>query len=271
MVSWEQLRDCGLSADDVRYRVARGRLHRWAPRVYAVGHTALTLRGRQTAALLFGGDNALLSHHDAAEHHGLMPAADRARVHVTLPRRRRSTPRIHVHVSAVDAVLRRGLPVTAVGRTIVDMADLRHERDIQRMLDQAHIRGILDLEELEASAVNGRRGAGTVRRAAARHRIGLTVTRSQLEEAFLALVLGLALPPPDVNRRIEGYEADFSWRDRRLIVETDGLRVHTTPDAFARDRRRDRAHRAAGWRVERITWADVHDRAFRSELRRWLQ
>jgi hypothetical protein len=56
------------------------------------------------------------------------------------------------------------------------------------------------------------------------------------------------------------------------VVETDGLAAHTLPGAFERDRRRDRVHRAAGLRVERITWGDVTRRPdeLEAELRAWM-
>jgi very-short-patch-repair endonuclease len=38
--------------------------------------------------------------------------------------------------------------------------------------------------------------------------------------------------------RVGGFEVDFLWRERRLIVETDGFRHHRTRRAFERDRAR---------------------------------
>ena len=42
---------------------------------------------------------------------------------------------------------------------------------------------------------------------------GSTVTRSEMEERFLALCDSYGLPRPEVNTRIEGEEVDFAWRD----------------------------------------------------------
>jgi very-short-patch-repair endonuclease len=55
-------------------------------------------------------------------------------------------------------------------------------------------------------------------------------------------------------------EADCVWREQRLIVELDGHATHATASAFENDRARDRALVAAGWRVMRITWRQLHDR-----------
>ena len=46
-----------------------------------------------------------------------------------------------------------------------------------------------------------------------------------------------------------------------LIAELDGRAVHGTARAFERDRARDRALSAAGWRVVRITWRQLSEEA----------
>jgi very-short-patch-repair endonuclease len=278
VVSLAQLTDeCGLKPSAISRRVARGRLHRWAPRVFAVGHTVLTQRGRCIGALLFGGEDGLLTHVDAAELLGIVPATDRARTHVTVPTHRRSTARLDVHWSVVEdfeRTVRRGLPVTTAARTILDLADTSSQRLVEQALDQAQIRRLLTADDLERTLAhaNGRRGVRTLRAAYRAHLEGLTVTRSELEEAFLAFLRARGFPRPRVNELVLGHRVDFFWPDRRLIVETDGLRVHTLPGAFERDRRRDRVHRSAGLRVERITWGDVTRRAddLEAELRGWL-
>lgn len=53
-------------------------------------------------------------------------------------------------------------------------------------------------------------------------------------------------------------EADCVWREQRLIVELDGHASHATAAPYERDRARDRALVAAGWRVARITWRQLH-------------
>jgi very-short-patch-repair endonuclease len=72
---------------------------------------------------------------------------------------------------------------------------------------------------------------------------------------MLRLCHRFGLPTPEVNATIEGYTADFVWREQRLIVETDGWEAHGTRAAFERDRRRDADLLAAGWRVLRISYA----------------
>ena len=42
-----------------------------------------------------------------------------------------------------------------------------------------------------------------------------------------------------------------------MIVEIDGFRYHSTRRAFERDRARDAALQAAGYRVVRFTWRQI--------------
>ena len=44
----------------------------------------------------------------------------------------------------------------------------------------------------------------------------------------------------------------------RLVAELDSYGIHTTRRNFEADRARDRALTAAGWRVVRITWRQLH-------------
>ena len=58
----------------------------------------------------------------------------------------------------------------------------------------------------------------------------------------------------EMNARVHGYEVDAYWPAHNLIVEVDGFEFHGTRQAFERDRRKDAALVAAGYRVVRITW-----------------
>jgi very-short-patch-repair endonuclease len=60
-----------------------------------------------------------------------------------------------------------------------------------------------------------------------------------------------------VNQRVLGHEVDFHWPEQRLVVETDGWRVHGRRRAFEDDRARDARLHAAGWIVLRFTWRQV--------------
>jgi very-short-patch-repair endonuclease len=74
---------------------------------------------------------------------------------------------------------------------------------------------------------------------------------------MLSLLQGLRLPTPELNCSIDGYEVDFVWREAGLILETDGWQAHGTRGSFERDRRRDAELMTGGWRVLRISYAQL--------------
>jgi very-short-patch-repair endonuclease len=82
-------------------------------------------------------------------------------------------------------------------------------------------------------------------------------TRSELEDRFLALCRHHRLPEPEVNVRIGAVTVDFLWRERRLVVETDGYRYHRGETAFEQDHARDLRLRALGYDVMRLSFWQV--------------
>jgi very-short-patch-repair endonuclease len=84
-----------------------------------------------------------------------------------------------------------------------------------------------------------------------------SLTRSEAEEALLALVRRARLDRPLVNVKLAGHEVDFLWREERLAVEVDGYAFHSGRGSFERDHRRDLELRAAGFAVMRVTWRQL--------------
>lgn len=150
-----------------------------------------------------------------------------------------------------------GLPVTIVARTLVDLAQVLTPHQLQRTCTRAEVLRKLDRTEIERCLVNGRRSRPLRRALDTLAQAEPQITRSELEERFLALVADAGLPRPLVNVHVAGFEVDFLWPRRRLIVETDGAAAHLTPKAFEEDRRRDAALQVVGFRVARFTWRQV--------------
>lgn len=84
-------------------------------------------------------------------------------------------------------------------------------------------------------------------------------TRSELERLFLRLCRLHRVPVPEVNVRVGPFLVDFLWRDRRLVVETDGYRYHRGWHAFEDDRTRDLRLRILGYEVIRLSFRQVVD------------
>ena len=270
VVALFQLLDLGVSYETVRSWEAAGRLHRVHRGVYAVGHGALTQKGRWMAAVLAAGEGAVLSHGSAAALWEL--ATDRGVPHTTTPAACRTRRGLRVHHSALPAdevTVRHAIPVTTAARTLLDVAATSSRRELERALRQAEFHRLADREEIDGILGRhpGRRGIAGLRSALGAVRPG-EITRSDFEIAFLAFAERHRLPRPAMNFHAPWGEVDAAWPDRRLAVELDGRAAHDTAGAFVRDRERDRAALVAGWRVVRATSLT---RALARDMRRLLR
>ena len=273
VVSRAQLLALGLTKDAIRRRVERKRLQRVHARVYAVGHTALTVDSRRMAAMLACGRGALLSHRAAGALQALLPSSPRFDVTVE-GGGARSRAGLAVHRSRRiddedrDAV--RGIPVTSVARTIVDLAEVLDRERLAKAINEAEIRRSFDLTAIERvmARVPGRTGRHRLSQVLSAYRSDPHFTRSEAERRFLDLCKRHGLPAPAMNTWVAGHEVDAYWADVRVAVELDGARAHLTHEAFQRDRKRDRDLAADGVQVARATWADLaEDAALAEELR----
>ncbi len=259
VVAHDQLRAAGLSPAGVRRRVEAGWLHRFHRGVFAVGHPALTNRGRWAAAVLAGGPGAVLSHRSAGALWGLMP--ETATLDVTVSgRHRHPQPGVVVHASRLAATHTTridGLPVTALARTLLDLAEVLSIGELVECIDRTGNRLRPALMSSMINEHRGRHGLKPLRQALLRTRPQDVLTRSELERRGLTLLAAASLPMPEVNVRVYGYEVDLLWRAERLVVELDGRRWHDTPAAHERDRRRDTNLLCRGYAVMRLTWRQV--------------
>jgi very-short-patch-repair endonuclease len=153
-----------------------------------------------------------------------------------------------------------GLPVTSVARTLVDLADVLNERQLAKAVHEAEVLRLFDLRALEQAqaSVPGRKGRHRLARVLAGYRDEPAFTRNDAERAFLELCEQHSLPQPIANAPLHGFEVDFFWPDKALVIELDGAATHLTRKAFEEDRRRDRALAVKGIQVLRVTWRDLN-------------
>jgi very-short-patch-repair endonuclease len=235
-----------------------GRLHEVHRGVYAVGHRRVGKRGYWWAGLLAYGDGALLSHRSAAELWGF--GRQRRVVEVTAPGGRQGLDRrtgIWIHRCRLypeDRVIRDGIPVTSVARTLFDLAELRDEPGLRRAWEEADRLKLLRLRAVEEVCERGygRRALKPIRRLLAEARPGAQ-TRSPLEERFREFCEEHCLPLPVTNVAVLGHEVDALWPAAHLIVEMDSWQFHSHRAAFERDRARDTDRLLAGYRTIRVT------------------
>lgn len=247
VIGRRQLIGLGVRPRTIDEWIAQGRLIPVHRGVYAVGHAALSPRGRSVAALLAVGPDAVLSHRWAAAIWGL--GAWPAHPHVSVPGRRlhrRQGLGIHFTRAYADADLRRrdGLPITSPLRTLADIgAD-------ERAVAEAQVLRLVTRSELEAAG-------GRLARAV--EGPGAPPTRSELERTMLRIVRGAGLPRPLTNHRVGPYVVDFLWAAHGVVVETDGWAAHGHRLAFERDRARDARLQVLGYAVLRFTYRQLRD------------
>ncbi|MBW8060451.1 MAG: DUF559 domain-containing protein [Solirubrobacterales bacterium] len=166
-----------------------------------------------------------------------------------------------------------GIPVTSVARTLFDLAEVVDERRLERAFEEADRLGLLRMRALEAVCARGRgrRALRPVNRLVEAARAPKE-TRSPLEDRVVALCREHDLPPPATNVTVLGREVDAFWSRERLMVEADSFAYHGHRAAFERDRARDAAMQAAGYRVVRLTHRRLENgaAAVAAELRRLL-
>ncbi len=267
-MSLEQLEGLGLTGDAVVKRAESGRLYRVHQRAYSLTARVTTQRGMFMAAVLACGPNAVLSHRSAAYLWGIVDEWDEP-IDVTAPNRRgRSPDGVAAHrdgsLQPIDKTKLHGVPCTSLARTLLDYAGVVPEWELRRAVAQAEVLGVLDVEAMRSTLRRGRR-----RRGVARLRLVIDSlhpqtkrTRGDLERLFLGMCIRAELPQPEVNIWLDvpggkPLQADFLWRDARLIVEADSREYHDTASAFEYDRKREQRFQAAAWRVSRCTWAQV--------------
>lgn len=271
VVSRQQLRELGLWDSSITARMDSGHLQPLFRGTFSVGHRAIERKGRMLAAALACGNGTVISHGSAAELIGLwdkrLPV-----VHVIPPNwsgREIDGIRWHrVRLPPSDEFeIRDGIPCTTASRTLVDMAGWTGWGSMRRLVEQAAILRLLDVEEIDRIlALGRRRGGPRLRAILVPWRDGgepAPKLRSRLEARLLPRLVEEGLPRPRSNVRLEiegnWLEIDLLWEKQRLAIETDGEETHGTPVAFQRDRWRDQLLVAAGYRTSRITWIQVRD------------
>jgi hypothetical protein len=256
---WQLLKlDVGEGA--VRSRREGGLLIPAFQGVFALGHQRLSREGHWMAAVLACGPGAVLSHGSAAHLWGLRGSRGPTEVLRCSggPHQRRPPIRLHQtrRLDPADTVTERGIPVTSIERTLLDMAGRLDDRQLERALVTAERSGRLRWSELGRvlEQRRGRKGAGRLRRIAAEVDPQAAEALSPLEVDFLALCRKEDLPPPAVNVLVEGHLVDFLWPDARVVVETDSYSHHADRSAFERDRQVDVDLIATGYAVHRTTY-----------------
>jgi Transcriptional regulator, AbiEi antitoxin len=270
VVTRGQLLRAGIT-NEIKHRLRTGALLREHRGVYRVGHRAPSVEARYLAAVLACGENAVLSGRAAAHLLGILKGPAPA-PEVTVPTKRRVDGVATRRSRCAEASTWRGIPVTTVARTLVDLAKDLPLDALARACHEAGVRH--ETTPAQVERVLARRptapGAAKLR---AILRGDVRVTLSKLESRFLTLLRREGLQLPQTNRPAGGRRVDCRWPDRGLTVELDSYRYHHSRHAWEQDRRREREAHARGDEFRRYTYGDVFDtpRLVLAELRSVLR
>jgi len=151
-------------------------------------------------------------------------------------------------------VLREGIPVTSLARTLLDVAAVIRFEWLEKMVERSEDLRLFDLRAVEdlLARTMGHSGNKQLRKAIALYK-PTSFTRSSLERRFLELCLAAGLPQPRTNYVEEGFELDCYWPEFRFAVELDLFETHGTRAAFERDRKRQEDLLLAGIGMTRVT------------------
>jgi hypothetical protein len=273
VVTWSQLLGAGISEDEIRHRLHIGVLIREHRGVYRVGHRAPSVEALYLAAVFACGDGALLCGRATAHLQSLIKGGPPPpEVMSPVKRRLRGviTHRVR-HIDAEDATVLRGIPLTTVPRTLVDIAGDMPEDDLARACHEAGVRYRTTPRHVEAVLARrpNAQGASKLRGIIS----GDTpLILSKLEKGFLRRLRQAGLPLPKTNRPAGAHYVDCRWPDRKLTVELDSYRFHSSRHAWEQDRRRERDARGRGDEFRRYVWRDVFEEPefMLAELRRLL-
>jgi very-short-patch-repair endonuclease len=260
VASRAQLLAAGLGEKAIDHRVRTGRYRVEHECVYSLG--PLSMRGRLKAALLAGGDEAVLTHAGALVPYRVLTSV--VTIDLAIPKQRRDTDKLRFHrlSLAEDEVTRRdGMRVTTIERTLLDIAACG--ADIRRLAQEALAKRLTTQAKLSrlAQRHKGDRGAPALRRIA-----GEPHTRSNLERMFLRFLAENGFPQPQCNRQLGPFTVDCYWPEYQLVVEVDEDAHQFT---FEEDRARDRYLAGLGLRTIRVTEASLRDESvLREDVRR---
>jgi very-short-patch-repair endonuclease len=265
-ITSEQLARAGVTVGRRRALVRAGVLDKVQRGVYRLVGSEPDWRRALWIALLASGEGAFACRRSAATlweldgvEHGCIDIAVPAGAHP----RRPGTVRLAT-VGVDDVICHRGVPITSVARTLLDLGSVVDAGIVERSLECALRRKLVSLGSLSGSAESARSpGAARLRRVLDQRPEGAPPTESDPETRFMQIARRMGLPEPRrqyvVILRGRKYRLDFAWPGMRMAVEIDSISAHG-PDRLDADLHRQNQIQLDGWLIVRFTRQKVvHD------------
>lgn len=258
----------GLKRHQIHDRVRAGLWTRVTKGVYRHSAVPLTPRAELLACCMAYG--ALASHRSAAALHGIDGYRIAPVEVVVAAGRVKRIPgaRLH-HSSQMDLarpMVRDGIPVTGLARTVLDVAGVvgrdRLDRTIDSLLLERRLRSSDLWEALLSHARPGRNGTAALRAALEARLSEGPVPLSDWSRKVADLLARAGLPRPVYEHRVvDGRgklvaQVDLAYPVHRLAIELDSVRWHFNLKSFRDDPRRRNRLSVVGWTVLTFTWED---------------
>jgi very-short-patch-repair endonuclease len=160
----------------------------------------------------------------------------------------------------------RGIPATTVERTLLDLCSVGRRWSVEAALDGAIRTGKTSLDAIGdrfvREARKGRRGIQLMRLMLTERGLGEAISDSGLHSEFVRFLRKHSITGFDqfypVRDETGFYvEIDVAFPEKMLGFEVDGYSAHGGKQAFDHDRERERKLILRGWRIVRITKADL--------------
>ena len=281
LLTHAELVEAGATNRQIQVRCDRGTLQRVHDEVYLVGAGALTWHERLHAGVLAGGETAMACIFSALALWGL-PNYAPGSVHVqvahvttltgasgvTVHRTRRQVPTTEIG----------GIPVICLEEALLQAAARVSTRSVHRLLTTAwrmqkttprkvlaHLEtfggrgvpGVRKLREVAELYAGVRRGPGSEAEADFVHDFFAALEDAGIERPLLQF----AIP---IRRGVDKVVPDFTWPDRRKVIEMKGLSAHGDYLIQDEDNERESDIRAAGWDLDTVTPRSMRERPDRT-------
>jgi hypothetical protein len=267
----------GYSISEIRTHLHTGAWAEIRRGVYVIGGVPPSWE-QTLAAVTLGFDDCWISHGTGAKLLGLKHPPQLGGIEIVRPYgKHRRLDGVIEHRSRIitpaDVTRVRRIPVTSIGRTIVECSGLLTPKQTGEMLDDAKRRHPNAIEETRAAfarlASGGRRRLRSVKEALA-HRIpGYDPGESDLELRTLRTLVAAGLPMPVQQLRIvlngQRRRIDLAYTDAKVAIELQSWEWHGGRAAFDADHAKANELVSIGYRLLQIT-SDASD----ADIVRWV-
>ena len=278
IITTGQLLSSGLARHQMRTLIRRGDLIALDHGVYATADFAERLELlpngpvilRAASALATAAPGSVISHHTAAQLHGLdLLGPPRSEVAITRPPgvgSKSGKPGVHVYTAKLPSShvgARLAIPVTTVARTVIDLARNSDFRAGVVVADSALHQRLTSTNDLIRVLADCVRSSG-VRTAAEVVEFADLRAESPLESIGRVAFRDCGLPRPELQVVVQckeaSYRTDFLWRRFWTVAEVDGAMKYDNRSQAMKQLRRDADLRAAGYEVVHFGWQEIMSR-----------